>query len=112
MPKYLLTYHGEMSMDDMPTDPEAVQAVMAKWGAWYQSMGASLVDGGAPIGPSSAIAASGPIDAPAQLTGYTIVEAADMAAATAIAKGSPVLENGHSVQISETIDMGDHDPSK
>ncbi len=106
MPKYLLTYHGEMRMEDMPTEPAAVQAVMAEWGAWYESMGESLVDGGAPIGPSSAIAASGSTDAPAQLSGYTIVNAADMAAATAIAQGSPVLANGHTVQISETIDMG------
>lgn len=106
MPKYLLTYHGEMNMEDMPTDPAAIQAVMAEWGAWYESMGDSLVDGGAPIGPSSAIGASGPEDAPAQLSGYTIVNAADMAAATAIAQGSPVLANGHKVQISETIDMG------
>lgn len=112
MPKYLLTYHGEMNMADMPTEPEAVQAVMAEWGAWYESMGAGLVDGGAPIAMSTAIAGSGPTDAPAQLTGYTIVEAADMAAATAIAQGSPVLANGHTVQISEAIDMGDHDPTK
>ena len=29
-----------------------------------------------------------------------------MAAATAIAQGSPVLKNGHTVQISEAMDMG------
>jgi hypothetical protein len=106
MPKYVLTYQGEMSMEDMPTDPEAIQAMMAKWGAWYESMGSGLVDGGAPFSVSSAIDASGATDAPAKITGYTIIEAADMAAATAIAKGSPVIENGHTVQISEAIDMG------
>ena len=106
MPKYLLTYHGEMTMEDMPTDPEAVQAVMAQWGAWYESIGAGLVDGGAPVSMSTAIDANGSTDAPAKLSGYTIVEAADMAAATAIAQGSPVIANGHTVQISEAIDMG------
>mgnify|MGYP001815037089 CR=1 FL=1 len=107
MPKYLLTYHGEMNMEDMPTDPEAVAAVMAEWGAWYESMGTALVDGGAPISGSTAISADGAADAPAKLSGYTIIEAADVAAATAIAEGSPVLANGHSVQISEAVDMGE-----
>ncbi len=106
MPKYVLTYHGEMSMEDMPTDPEAVEAMMAVWGAWYGSMGESLVDGGAPISMSTAVDANGATDSPAKLTGYTIVECADMAAATVIANGSPVLANGHTVQISECIDMG------
>ena len=106
MPKYVLTYHGEMNMEDMPSDPEAIAAVMAEWGAWYESMGAGLVDGGAPISMSSAIDSNGSIDAPAKLSGYTIVEAADMAAATAMAQGSPVLKNGHAVQISEAMDMG------
>lgn len=106
MSKYLLTYHGEMSMEDIPTDPEAQEAVMAEWGAWYESMGDGLVDGGAPISMSTAIDAGGESASPASLTGYTIVEAPDMAAARAIAEGSPVIANGHAVLISECIDMG------
>ncbi len=106
MPQYMLSFHGVMSMEDMPTDQAAIDAVMAEWGAWYASMGDSLVDGGAPISHSTAIGSDGPIDAPASLTGYTIIQAADMEAATAIAQGCPVLPNGHSVQISECIDMG------
>lgn len=105
MPQYLLSYHGEMRMEDMPSDPEAIQAVMAEWSAWYESMGDGLVDGGAPIAYSTALNADGGTDAPAQLTGYTVVSAADMNAAAEIAKGCPVVENGHTVQISECIDM-------
>ncbi len=110
MPQYLLSFHGEMKMEDMPTDPEAIQAVMAQWGAWYESMGDALVNGGAPISHSSAIDSNGASDAPAQLTGFTIIDAADMGAATAIAQGCPVLPNGHTVQISECIDMGGDAP--
>ncbi|MGI9615924.1 MAG: hypothetical protein ACR2QO_23625 [Acidimicrobiales bacterium] len=111
MPKYLLTFHGEMNMEDMPSDPEAQQAVMAEWGAWYGTMGEALVDGGAPISMSAAIDADGGVDSPAKLTGYTIIDAADMAAATEISKGCPVIANGHAVQISECIDMGMDAPS-
>ena len=105
MPKYLLTYHGEMKMEDMPSDPDAIAAMMAVWGSWYESMGAGLVDGGAPISMSTAIDANGSIDAPSQLSGYGIIEAADMDAATEMAKGCPVLPNGHSVQISHAMEM-------
>lgn len=104
MPNFVLTYHGEMG--PMPDDPVAVEAVMAEWGAWYGSIGDGLVDGGAPFGESSAIGPDGSgVANPASMTGYTVVAADDMAAATAIAQGCPVLKNGHSVQISQTIDM-------
>lgn len=104
MPKYVLTYHGEMGQ--MPTDEAEVAAVMEKWGAWYGQMGEAVVDGGAPFGETASIGPDGSTVAnPASLTGYTIIDAADLAAATAMAKGCPVLENGHSVQISQAIDM-------
>lgn len=104
MPKYVLTYHGEFA--GMPTEPAEVEAVMAEWGAWYGSIGDSLVDGGAPFGESTAIGADGEATAaPASMTGYTVVNASDMSGASAIAKGCPVLKNGHTVQISQAIDM-------
>lgn len=104
MPNYVLTYHGEMG--PMPDDPAVMEAVMEEWGAWYGSMGDALVDGGAPFGETSAVGPDGSTtDHPASLTGYTIVKADDMAGATAIAKGCPVLKNGHTVQISQSIDM-------
>ncbi len=104
MAKYVLTYHGEFA--GMPEDPAAMEAVMQEWGAWYGSIGEALVDGGAPFGESSAVAPDGSSTAsPASLTGYTIVNAADMAGATSIAQSCPVLKNGHTVQISQAIDM-------
>ena len=103
MPNFVLTYHGEMG--GMPEDPEETAAVMAAWEQWYGTIGAGLVDGGAPFGDTSAIGPDGPIDAPASITGYTVIKADDMAAAQQIAKGCPVLEAGHSVQISQAIDM-------
>lgn len=105
MPNYVLTYHGEMG--DMPSDPAAMEAIMAEWGQWYGSIGEGLIDGGAPfsqhwgVGPDGADA-----DAPATaLTGYTVVSAPDLAAAKKIAQGCPVLASGNTVQISESIDM-------
>lgn len=104
MPKYVLTYHGDMG--GMPESQDEIDAVMAQWGAWYGTMGEALVDAGAPFGVSTAVGPDGAsTSAPAALSGYTIIDAADAAAATTIAQGCPVLENGHTVQISEAIDM-------
>jgi len=104
MPNYVLTFHGEVG--PMPDDPAVMEAVMQEWGEWYGSMGDSLIDGGAPFGESTSIGPDGSgTSNPASLTGYTIIKADDVATATAIAKGCPVLKNGHTVQISESVDM-------
>ena len=104
MPNYVLTFHGEMG--PMPDDPAVMEAVTAEWGAWYGSIGDALVDPGAPFGETTSIGPDGSDTAnPASITGYTIVKAGDIAAASAIAKGCPVLKNGHTVQVSQSIDM-------
>lgn len=105
MPNYVLTFHGEMA--PMPDDPAEMEAQMNEWGAWYGSMGDAVVDGGAPFAESASIGPDGKSTAnPASITGYTVVTANDIEAATAMAQGCPVLKYGHSVQISQTIDMG------
>ncbi len=104
MPNYLLTFHGDIA--PMPDDPAQAEAQMQQWGAWYGSMGEAVVDGGAPFSHSAAIGPDGSdTAAPASITGYTVVKADDIEGAKALAQGCPVLQYGHSVQISETIDM-------
>lgn len=105
MTKYVLTYHG--GSGEMPTDPAAIQEIMAVWGAWFESIGERLVDGGNPFSTHTAIGPDGSTTGAAanDMTGYTVIEVADLAAATRIAQGSPVLATGASVQISECIDM-------
>jgi len=105
MTKYVLTYHGG---EGMPEDPAEQEKQMAAWGAWFASLGESVVDGGNPIsrsvtvGPDRSVSDGGV--AP-NLGGYSLIDAVDMEAAVAAAKGSPALDNGGSVQVSEAIDM-------
>lgn len=108
MPKFVLVYAGSGDMPDMSQmTPEQMQEGMAAWGAWYGSMGDALVDGGNPFGASTSVAPDGSAGASSTgLSGYTIVEAVDMAAAQEIAKGSPVLQNGIAVDVYQAIDMG------
>lgn len=103
MPKFLFVYHG----GNMPETKEEGEAVMAKWGAWMQDIGADLADGGNPVGMSKTVFADRVEDngGANPTSGYTLVNAADMDAAIAHAKGCPILEGGGSVEVAEAIDM-------
>ena len=105
MPKFVLTYHG--GPGEMPSDPAVMEEIMAAWGTWFESIGADLIDGGNPFASNTAIDASGAvIDAPTpDLSGFTVINAANVEAAIEVARRSPVLAGGSLVQVSEAIDM-------
>ena len=99
MGKYVLVYQGGA----MAETEEAQQAAMAAWGAWFGSLGAAVVDGGAPFGASAAVGGGGRSTG---LTGYSILEAADLDAAVDMAGGCPIIADGGTVDVYETIDVG------
>ena len=93
MPKFMLVYKGEATdMADMTE--EEVQEVMAKWGVWMEKVGPALSDVGTPLGPGTSLVDDGSAGSPVPLTGYSIVEAEDMAEAQSLAKGHPYLSEG------------------
>ena len=101
MANYVLVYKGGA----MGATTEEQQAAMAAWGQWFGSLGQALVDGGAPFsGQANSIDAAGSITSGAAsgLTGYSILKANDLAAATAMARGCPVLASGGTVEVLET----------
>jgi hypothetical protein len=91
----------------MAATPEEQQQVMAAWGQWFGGLGQALVDGGNPFsGQASSISANGTVGAASSgLTGYSIVKADDLAAATSMAKGCPVLGSGGSIEVYETFQV-------
>ena len=102
MPKYVFAYHG----GKMPSTPEEGKKITAAWMAWYEKMGAAVVDGGTPVGKSKTVTAKG-VEANGganPISGYTLVTAADMDAAIKMAKGCPILDGG-TVEVAEAIDM-------
>ena len=104
MPKFIFAYHG----GGMPETPEEGEKAMAAWGAWYGAMGNAVVDGGAPVGQSSTVSAGGVADngGANPLSGYTVVEAADHAAANEMAKGCPIVQDGTgSVEVAPIMEM-------
>ncbi len=104
MAKYLFVYHG----GGPPSNPEDGQKVMAAWGAWFGSMGAAVIDAGAPVGKSSTIRADGSVagDGGANpASGYSLIDAPSLEAAQAMAKGCPHLTSGGSVEIAPIMEM-------
>lgn len=103
MANYLLAYTGGST----PETEEARDAQMAAWGKWFQDLGEAVVDPGNPFGPSKAIAADGSIGdgASSGLTGYSVLAADSLDAATEMAKGSPVFAVGGKVDVYETFEV-------
>lgn len=93
MPQYIMIYKGEATdMADMT--PEQGMEVMAKWNEWMGKVGTSLADVGSPFGPGASLVDDGSSGTAEALTGYSIVEAADIDEAQRHADGHPYLSEG------------------
>ncbi len=104
MPKYVFAYHGGKK----PESAEEGAQVMAAWNAWYTGMGAAVVDGGNPVGQSWTVKTDGVTEdgGPNPLSGYSLIEASDIQAAIAHAKGCPMVQDGSgSVEVAETFEI-------
>lgn len=103
MPKFIYAYHG----GKMPETEEEGAKVMAAWNDWYGQLGGAIADGGAPVGQSKTVSASGVADDGGSnpLSGYTLINADSMDAAIEMAKGCPILANEGTVEVAPAIDM-------
>ena len=103
MTNYLLAYTGGGSMAD--ATPEQQAAVMAAWGAWFGALGSAVVDGGNPVGAAATLQPDGSRadGGVSSLTGYSIISAGSLAAASDLAKGCPLLSSGGTVEVYEIV---------
>lgn len=104
MAKYLFVYHGGKH----PTDKAQAKKAMDAWGAWFGSLGAAIIDGGNPVGPSSTVQANGTITnngGANPASGYSLIEASSLADAQRMARGCPILAAGGSVEVALALDM-------
>jgi len=80
----------------------ATEDEVAAWGAWFQKLGPAVTDMGSRIGATTLLGTSAGANA---LSGYALVDAADLSAATALAEACPGLSYGGSVEVGEVIPM-------
>lgn len=107
MPKFIMLYKGEATDMGAMTE-EQQQEVMGKWGEWMGRVGSALADVGAPFGPGVSLVDDGSVGDPVAMSGYTIVEAADLDSAKSLADGHPYLSEGkgdYSIEVFELMSV-------
>jgi hypothetical protein len=106
MAKFILLYKGPATPQADIT-PEVGAQLMQAWESWMGKVGHALVDGGAPFtGNSTAVVADGSTRSASDLTGYTIIEAADIDTAKTLVGGNPFLDDGSSKFAVEVYELG------
>lgn len=99
MPNFVFAYHGSKR-------PENPPQYMARWRAWVESLGDALVNPVMPVGKSKTVARDGITDdgGANPISGITVVKAAGMDAALALARSCPHLELG-TIEVAPVMDM-------
>ena len=103
MPKFILSYQQPRGYT-MRTDDDTT----ASWMAFFETIGDHVVEPGQPVFQQTELGATGD---GTQLGGYSIVEAASLEDAVALAKHSPTLSNGGGVQVGELADLPPEHPA-
>jgi hypothetical protein len=110
MSEFVYLYRG----GSRPTTPDEGQKVMQKWVAWMKDLGARghLKDAGHPLEATGKTVTGrktvtdGPFaEAKDLVGGYTLVEAKDLAHASELAQGCPILEHGGVVEVRPIMQM-------
>ena len=104
MPQFIYAYHGGST----PESEEAVAKEMALWEKWFAEMGDAVVIPGNPVGASKTVSAAGVEDhgGANPLSGFTVVQAADIDAAVEMARGCPLVADASgSIEVAPIVEM-------
>lgn len=103
MAKYVLVYSGGAR----GATPAEQKAQLEQWGNWFGKLGKAVADPGNPFSDKvKSLSSEGKVkDGPVgqRASGYSIVEAGSIDAATELAKGCPVLKSGGQITVYETF---------
>jgi hypothetical protein len=78
--------------------------MMAAFGAWAASVGDSMVDPGAPLGPAKAVTNAGVQDDGSRaVEGYTLLSADSLADAVELVRSHPFVSRGGTLRVSEAV---------
>ncbi len=106
MTKYVFTYHAPMTpAEAAPPTQEQMEAVMAEWTAWAGKVGDGMVDFGTPLAGGTRVSPEGTSPSTREVTGYSILEAADLDAALELARNHPHLSmpGGCEIEVHEAL---------
>jgi hypothetical protein len=99
MANYVFVYRGGMPQ----SDAEKARS-LTEWSAWFKTLGAAVVDKGAPAGKSRTVTSSGGAESIATgYSGYSIVRADSIDAAIALAKSCPIYKDDGRVEVAKAM---------
>lgn len=104
MPNFIFAYHGGHT----PQSEDEITKTMTAWQVWFETLGAAVVDPGNPVGVSKTVTHDTVSDGGGAnpVSGYTIVSADDMDAATDMARGCPMVADATgSIEVAEIHQM-------
>jgi hypothetical protein len=95
--KYVLVFRGQPGRTATEGEEQA-------WGSWFGQLGPAIADRGNRVGATRTLPAVHRGDpGSAVLTGYVVIDAADLDAAATLAAGCPGLASGVDVEVAEVI---------
>ena len=99
MSKFLFIYHAPTTpAENTPSDPAEMEAVMGQWMEWAGRVGDGMVDFGTPLAGGVQVTPEGTSPSTREVVGYSIIEAADLDAALALAQAS-----GQDLRVSDEV---------
>ncbi len=107
MTKYMFVYHAPTPPADAPApSAEQMEAVMQQWMGWAGTVGDRMVDFGTPLGGGTRVAADGTTTPSSrEVSGYTVLETADVDEALELARNHPHLQmpGGCEIEVHELL---------
>jgi hypothetical protein len=100
MTRFLVTYHGQ----GMPDDPAMAEQAKAAFVSWVGEAGDAIVDPGAPLHMVQQVA-DGQTTAPAEIGGYSIIQAESADEAAAVLKSHPYVGRGGTLQLNQILEV-------
>ncbi|WP_455217649.1 YciI family protein [Kaarinaea lacus] len=103
MSQYVFVYLG----GNHPTDPEEANRHFARYMEWLSSLGEAVISPTIPLKDTHTVRPNGEVmeGGSCAMSGFSIIEADSIEAATAIAQACPFLEIGGSLEVSELMQM-------
>ena len=103
MPDYLYVYYGGTGVTPTPAEQEKTMAV---WMGWFDKLGKSVVQIGAPTKPGKTVSKTGArATGKDGVAGYSIVRANNLGAAVNMAKSHPDVARGMKIAVYEITPM-------
>jgi len=106
MANFLLVYHAGPNQGD--AGHEAQLSNMQAWLDWMGGLGSALVDAGNPIARAWTLSKDGTTEGagPNPASGYTVIKADSMQAASEMVIGCPHLATGGTIELCEMLTAG------